>query len=86
MMYLKMIILCSLLEYLTISCIFEMWDIWNIPVGFLKALGALNVFFGIYYYVVYVFVKKQIRKYNDKLNKDETEKIHNEQRKHRNNG
>lgn len=77
-MYFKMIILCLILEYLTISCMFGRLDIWNISVGFLKALGALNVFFAIYYYVVYVFVEKQIRKYNDKLNKDETEKIHNE--------
>lgn len=78
MMYFKMAILCLILEYLTISCVFGRLDIWNIPNGFLKVLGALNVFFAIYYYVVYVFVEKQIKKYNNKLNKDETEEIHNE--------
>lgn len=77
-MYLKMIILCLILEYLTISCICGRWDIWNISYEHLKVLGVLNILFAIDYYVVYVFVGKQIRKYNDKLNKDETEKIHNE--------
>lgn len=70
------VVVFVVLEYIMISFIFKRFDIWNIQNGFLNVLLAMNIFFGIYYYVVCVFAGKQIKKYNDKLDKYEAKKIH----------
>ena len=73
MMFLICFLITVLAEYATISYIFGRWDIWNMPGGYIYLFVGYNVLFGVYYFILYVFIKKQIRKYNDKLDKkDET--------------
>ena len=73
MMFLICFLITVLAEYATISCILGKWDIWNILGGYIYLFVGYNVLFGVYYFILYVFIKKQIRKYNDKLDKkDET--------------